>query len=107
MTQKGRADDVLVVTTSEFGRRVAENGSGTDHGEASVHFLAGGQVNGGQVVGTADLATLDDGDLPLADRHPLGLRHRAGLARRTHRRDPRPAGTTATIWFASCSGCRA
>ena len=32
----GRADDVLVVTTSEFGRRVAENGSlGTDHGVAA------------------------------------------------------------------------
>ena len=56
---------MLVITTSEFGRRVAENGSGTDHGEASVHFLAGGRVNGGQVVGQADLAKLDSGDLPI------------------------------------------
>jgi uncharacterized protein (DUF1501 family) len=65
MAAKGRGDDVLVMTTSEFGRRVQENGSGTDHGEASVHFLAGGRVNGGQVVGEANLAKLDDGDVPI------------------------------------------
>ncbi len=60
---QGRADDVLVMTTSEFGRRVVENGSGTDHGKASVALLAGGGVAGGQVVGQADLGALDDGDL--------------------------------------------
>ncbi len=65
MQAQGRSDDVLVVTTSEFGRRVHENGSGTDHGQASVHLLAGGKVNGGQVVGQADLAHLDSGDLPI------------------------------------------
>ena len=65
MRARGRADEVLVVTTSEFGRRVEENGSGTDHGQASVQFLAGAEVAGGRVVGTADLAHLDDGDLPL------------------------------------------
>jgi uncharacterized protein (DUF1501 family) len=65
MQQQGRSNDVLVVTTSEFGRRVAENGSGTDHGNASVHFLAGAGVRGGQVVGRANLAQLDEGDVPL------------------------------------------
>jgi uncharacterized protein (DUF1501 family) len=65
MAAKGHADDVLVLTISEFGRRVAENGSGTDHGQASVQFLAGAGVHGGQVVGSADLAHLDDGDLPI------------------------------------------
>lgn len=60
---QGRADQVLVVTTSEFGRRVAENGSGTDHGDGSVHFLAGPMVDGGRVVGQADLSDLVDGDL--------------------------------------------
>ena len=63
---QGRSDDVLVMTTSEFGRRVAENGSGTDHGKASVALLAGGPVVGGQLVGQADLGPLDDGDLPVA-----------------------------------------
>lgn len=61
--RKGRADDVLVMTTSEFGRRVAENGSGTDHGKAGVQLLLGPAVAGGQVVGDVDLARLDDGDL--------------------------------------------
>jgi uncharacterized protein (DUF1501 family) len=65
MEQQGRADDVLVLTTSEFGRRVAENGSlGTDHGFANVQFLLGPSVDG-QVVGELDLVHLDEGDVPL------------------------------------------
>lgn len=61
--QQGRSDDVLVMTTSEFGRRVQENGNGTDHGEGGVQFLAGKAVHGKQVVGAADLAHLDNGDI--------------------------------------------
>ncbi len=60
---QGRADRVLVMTTSEFGRRVHENGSGTDHGNGNVQFLAGPMVAGGQIVGAADLGNLDQGDL--------------------------------------------
>ena len=48
---RGYADiwsDVVVTTMSEFGRTSAENGSaGTDHGNASCLFMAGGAVNGG------------------------------------------------------------
>jgi uncharacterized protein (DUF1501 family) len=41
-------DDVVVVTMSEFGRTSLENDSvGTDHGESSVMYVAGGGVNGG------------------------------------------------------------
>jgi uncharacterized protein (DUF1501 family) len=59
----GRADRVLVATTSEFGRRVAENGSGgTDHGAAGLSFLLGPSVVGG-VHGPADLGHLLDGDV--------------------------------------------
>lgn len=66
MERQGRSDDVLVVTTSEFGRRVAENGSdGTDHGKANVLFVTGTQVNG-QIVGEVGLDAIDDeGDLPV------------------------------------------
>ncbi len=47
-----RMDDVVVLTMSEFGRTVAENGSGgTDHGRATCMFVAGGAVNGGRVLG--------------------------------------------------------
>ena len=35
MQRQGRADEVLVITTSEFGWRVQENGSGTDHGDGN------------------------------------------------------------------------
>ena len=60
-------DGVTVVTLSEFGRRVAENGSGgVDHGHGNAVLMLGGGVNGGQVHGRwPGLAAGDlvDGDL--------------------------------------------
>jgi uncharacterized protein (DUF1501 family) len=45
---QGNLDRVLVMTFSEFGRRVAENAnSGTDHGAAAPMFLIGGKVKAG------------------------------------------------------------
>lgn len=47
-----RMDDVVVVTMSEFGRTVKENGTrGTDHGHGSVMFVLGGGVKGGSIHG--------------------------------------------------------
>jgi uncharacterized protein (DUF1501 family) len=44
--------DVVVLTMSEFGRTIRENGnSGTDHGHATAMFALGGPVNGGKVLG--------------------------------------------------------
>ncbi len=44
-----RADDVVVMVFSEFGRRVPENVNlGTDHGTANLMFVVGSQVKGGQ-----------------------------------------------------------
>jgi uncharacterized protein (DUF1501 family) len=46
------ADETVIVTMSEFGRTVRENGNrGTDHGHANVMFVFGGPVNGGKVYG--------------------------------------------------------
>ncbi len=60
----GNADKVMVVTTSEFGRRVQENGSGgTDHGNGGLQFVFGPEVAGQQVIGDLDLVDLDNGDL--------------------------------------------
>lgn len=59
LAESGHADDVLLVTTSEFGRRAAENGSGTDHGNGGTSLVVGGGVRGG-LVGTPDLDHLDD-----------------------------------------------
>jgi uncharacterized protein (DUF1501 family) len=47
-----RMSDVVLVTLTEFGRTVHENGNrGTDHGHASVSFVMGGGVRGGRVAG--------------------------------------------------------
>jgi uncharacterized protein (DUF1501 family) len=47
-----QAEDVVVVTMSEFGRTARENGTrGTDHGHANVMFVMGGTVKGGRVYG--------------------------------------------------------
>lgn len=61
------ADRVLVVAFSEFGRRVAENGSaGTDHGTAGPVFVAGSSVKSGLVGSMPSLTDLDGGDLKFA-----------------------------------------
>jgi uncharacterized protein (DUF1501 family) len=47
-----RMQDVVVLTMSEFGRTVRENGSsGTDHGHGTAMLLLGGAVKGGRVLG--------------------------------------------------------
>jgi uncharacterized protein (DUF1501 family) len=59
------AADVVLMTYSEFGRRVAENLSGgTDHGTAAPLFVAGHGVKGGQFYGAEpSLVDLNDGNL--------------------------------------------
>jgi len=63
LERSGRLDEVLVMTTSEFGRRVAESGdggsAGTDHGTAGVQFFAGGRVRAGLFGAPPDLGRLD------------------------------------------------
>jgi uncharacterized protein (DUF1501 family) len=47
-----RMSDVMILTMSEFGRAVAENGSrGTDHGHGNAMMVIGGSVRGGKVYG--------------------------------------------------------
>ena len=61
---QGLADKVVVMGFSEFGRRVAENGSaGTDHGEGSVMFALGRGVKGGVHGDSPDLERLNQGDI--------------------------------------------
>lgn len=47
LVEHDRQDDTLIFIFSEFGRRVKDNGSGTDHGSGGSAFLVGGQVIGG------------------------------------------------------------
>jgi uncharacterized protein (DUF1501 family) len=47
-----RMDDIVILTMSEFGRTVRENGNrGTDHGHANAMFVVGNSVRGGKVYG--------------------------------------------------------
>jgi uncharacterized protein (DUF1501 family) len=64
LSSKGLAEKVMVMTFSEFGRRVAENSSqGTDHGAAAPMFVMGGKVKAGIFGKMPSLTDLDDGDL--------------------------------------------
>lgn len=65
LKSNGRFDDVLLMTFSEFGRRVVQNASnGTDHGTANSMFLIGGGLKQkGFINSLPDLSKLKDGDL--------------------------------------------
>jgi uncharacterized protein (DUF1501 family) len=70
---QGSLDRVLLITFSEFGRRVAENGSnGTDHGAAAPVFVFGGKVRPGLHGTPPDLnpSKLTRGDI----RHTIDFR---------------------------------
>ncbi|WP_342646232.1 DUF1501 domain-containing protein [Mucilaginibacter sp. CSA2-8R] len=65
LKQTGKLDDTLVMTFSEFGRRVEQNASnGTDHGTANNVFLFGGKLNKAGIYNQApDLTNLENDDL--------------------------------------------
>ena len=63
LKQANLLQNVTIVVFSEFGRRVKDNGNGTDHGTAAPMFIIGGQ-NQGKVIGNnPNLADLTQGDL--------------------------------------------
>lgn len=62
--------NVTIVVFSEFGRRVKDNGRGTDHGTAAPMFVIGGN-NRGKIIGrNPNLSDLDNGDL----KHEIDFR---------------------------------
>jgi uncharacterized protein (DUF1501 family) len=66
LTAMGELDRVMIMTFSEFGRRVMENGSkGTDHGAAAPMFLFGSKLKSGLLGAEPSLAPADllDGDI--------------------------------------------
>ena len=63
LKQANLLQNVTIVVFSEFGRRVKDNGNGTDHGTAAPMFIIGGQ-NQGKVIGNnPNLSDLSQGDL--------------------------------------------
>src|SRR6201997_3692401 len=62
-----KADNVIVLIFSEFGRRVRDNGSGTDHGAAGVTFVLGEKVKGGHY---GNMPSLEASKLVQGDLNP-------------------------------------
>ncbi|OXA82460.1 Twin-arginine translocation pathway signal sequence domain protein precursor [Flavobacterium frigidimaris] len=62
--------NVTVVVFSEFGRRVKDNGNGTDHGTAAPMFIIGGNNKGTILGNNPNLSDLDNGDL----KHEIDFR---------------------------------
>jgi hypothetical protein len=61
LENQGLADKVIIMTTSEFGRRPYQNGGGgTDHGAASPMFILGNNVNGGIIGNAPNLSSFDN-----------------------------------------------
>lgn len=58
----GVANRVTTFTASDFGRTLASNGDGTDHGWGSHHFILGGDVTGGRFYGRAPEISVDGND---------------------------------------------
>ncbi len=65
MKAQGRWDDVVVISASDFARTLASNGKGTDHAWGGNHFVAGGKVNGGRILGQYPATLTDEGELSL------------------------------------------
>ena len=65
LTEHDSVETVIMLVFSEFGRRVHDNGSGTDHGAAGVCFVIGDSIKGGQYgqYPSRKLGDLEQGDL--------------------------------------------
>ena len=65
LKEHGTEDDATILVFSEFGRRIKDNGSGSDHGSGGGAFVIGGAVNGGMYGEYPSLAEAEqiEGDL--------------------------------------------
>jgi len=66
LREHGTADNVLMFVFTEFGRRVKDNGSGTDHGSGGLALAIGDPVRGGMY---SEYPSLREGDLLEGDLH--------------------------------------
>ena len=57
LTEHGWENDAMIFIWTEFGRRIRDNGTGTDHGSGGTAFVIGGAVHGGHVRPVSLVAT--------------------------------------------------
>ena len=80
LREHNAADNVLMFLFTEFGRRVRDNGSGTDHGAGGAAFVIGDAVKGGQYgeYPSRKAEDLTQGDLAPDPGLPRPVRHHPG-----------------------------
>jgi len=66
MRAQGLWDDVVLVSSSDFGRTYASNGAGTDHAWGGNYFMLGGAVNGSQLFGEFPSSFVETGDVVIS-----------------------------------------
>lgn len=94
----GISDKVTTFTASDFGRTLASNGDGSDHGWGSHHFVVGGAVNGKKFYGVAPPVSVDDPAVANSSKLPINQWH-VGQGRLLPSTSVDQFGATMAKWF--------
>ena len=93
MEALGVGDKVTAFTASDFGRTLASNGDGSDHGWGSHHFVVGGAVKGKQFYGTPQVVSINN------DPKLAGYEGHVGQGRLIPTTSVDQYGATLARWF--------
>jgi uncharacterized protein (DUF1501 family) len=93
MAAEGMADKVTAFTASDFGRTLASNGDGTDHGWGNHHFVVGGAVKGTSIYGYAPPVSINN------DSKAAGYEGHVGQGRLIPTTSVDQYGATMGKWF--------
>ncbi|MBT2324924.1 DUF1501 domain-containing protein [Variovorax paradoxus] len=98
MVAQGMADKVTAFTASDFGRTLAFNGDGSDHGWGGHHFVVGGAVKGQQIYGTPQVVSINN------DSKLAGYEGHVGQGRLIPTTSVDQYGATLASWFGVPAG---
>jgi uncharacterized protein (DUF1501 family) len=98
MVAQGMADKVTAFTASDFGRTLASNGDGSDHGWGGHHFIVGGAVKGKQIYGTPQVVSINN------DSKLAGYEGHVGQGRLIPTTSVDQYGATLASWFGVPAG---
>jgi uncharacterized protein (DUF1501 family) len=98
MVAQGMADKVTAFTASDFGRTLASNGDGSDHGWGGHHFIVGGAVKGKQIYGTPQVVSINN------DSKLAGYDGHVGQGRLIPSTSVDQYGATLASWFGVPAG---
>lgn len=98
MVAQGMADKITAFTASDFGRTLASNGDGSDHGWGGHHFVLGGAVKGKQIYGTPQVVSINN------DSKLAGYDGHVGQGRLIPTTSVDQYGATLASWFGVPAG---